>query len=104
MAAQFHRVVENPADDDHLTVDPVDDEVAGSAYGVRPGAVAAAAQVPSTYVVTEFGALVAAGAGWVRGDVADGCRDEPLVALACWRAKLILGPSEDVDDVGPGRV
>ena len=105
VAAQVHHVVENPADDDHLAVDPIHDEVAGSAYGARPGAIiAAAAQVPGTYTFTEFGALGAAGAGRVRGDVTDGCGDEPLVALACLRAKLVLGPGEDVDDVGPGRV
>src|SRR5574342_247211 len=96
--------MEDPANDDDVILDAVDGEMAGATHHARPGAAAAAAQVPGAHAVTELGALGATGPGRGRGDVADAGGDQLLVALACLLAELVLGPGEDVDDVGPGSV
>ncbi len=96
MPPQFHRVMKDPAHEDPVPFDPVDQKVTGS-----PDTCSATAllKMPGEDTFSEFGPGCAADSVSCGGGIAERRDDKCLVAVLCLFAEFCAGTGEDLSDV-----
>lgn len=99
MSSQFHRVVEDPPNNQHIVVAAADQEVSWPVDRPTGRAGAAVRQMPRKDPVAQFRTGRPPNSVTARRRVSNSCSDQCLVALACFCSEPVVRPRENRNDV-----
>lgn len=101
MPSQFHGVVEDPADQNALGLDTVDNKVAGTPHHTRISTRSLATQlkVPGTNALTQLGALNTTRPRRLMGKVPQGGGQKRLIAHPGRCSEPLMRPAKKVADI-----